>query len=307
MARLQREGTIRPVAPFDFDQAIDFIVTFPPMHGEQVVSEKALTRAAWASQTPVAFRLSASGTVEAPELRYELHADEPLTDADATGIVRRIQVYLSVHDDLRRFYELIDSDPPFVAVKRELFGYHQVRFLTPFENACWTILSQRNLLGVAQRMKRSMIEEFSAAVELDDREFWPFPGAKAVVQASVEHLTALLRNSRRAEYIHGAAVAFSQVEEAFLREGPYGEVSRWLRAIPGVGEWSAAFIMIRSLGRMEHIPYGDQALMRIAGRVYGAGKPLPADEVQRLADHYGDLQGYWAHYLRVMDRVVLSP
>ena len=221
--------------------------------------------------------------------------------------MRRIEVYLSVSDDLRRFYELIDSDPPFAAVKQELYGYHQVKFLTPFENACWTILSQRNLLGIAQRMKRTLIEEFSASVEYEGREYWPFPGAKEVVRAGVDDLTRMLRNSRRAEYIHGAAVAFSEVDEAFLREGSYEEVSRWLRAIPGVGEWSAMFIMIRSLGRMEHIPYGDQTLMGIAGEVYGAGGPLPAEELRRIADHYGDLQGYWAHYLRVMGRVVLSP
>jgi len=307
LARLQREGTVRPVAPFDFEQAIDFIVTFPPMHGEQVVSEKSLTRAAWASQTPVAFKLSATGTVEDPGLRYELHTDAPLSENDVAALVRRIEVYLSVYDDLSRFYELIESDPPFVAVKRELYGYHQVKFLTPFESACWTILSQRNLLGVAQHMKRTLIQEFSAGVELDGREFWPFPGARAVVQASAEDLTRLLRNRRRAEYIHGAAVAFSEVDEAFLREGSYDEVSRWLRAIPGVGAWSAALIMIRSLGRMERTPFGDRSLMRIAGSVYGGGQPLPAEEVQRLADHYGDLQGYWAHYLRVMGRVVLAP
>jgi len=307
VARLRREGTLRPVAPFDFDQALDFIVTFPPMHGEQVVSEKSLTRAAWASQTPVAFKLSATGTVEDPGLRYELHTDAPLSENDVAALVRRIEVYLSVYDDLSRFYELIESDPPFVAVKRELYGYHQVKFLTPFESACWTILSQRNLLGVAQHMKRTLIQEFSAGVELDGREFWPFPGARAVVQASAEDLTRLLRNRRRAEYIHGAAVAFSEVDEAFLREGSYDEVSRWLRAIPGVGAWSAALIMIRSLGRMERTPFGDRSLMRIAGSVYGGGQPLPAEEVQRLADHYGDLQGYWAHYLRVMGRVVLAP
>ena len=307
MVRLVHEGTLRPIAPFDFDQAIDFILTFPPMHGEQTVSDKSLSRAAWASQTPVAFKLSATGTVEDPRLRYELHADEPLSETDVAALVRRIEVYVSAYDDLHRFYELIDSDPPFAAVKRELYGYHQVKFLTPFENACWTILSQRNVLGVAQHMKRTLIERFSAAVEFDGREFWPFPGAKAVVRASVEDLTGLLRNRRRAEYIHGAAVAFSQVDEAFLREGPYGEVSRWLHTIPGVGPWSAAFIMIRSLGRMERIPYGDQALMRLAGEIYGRGRPLPAEEVQRLADHYGDLQGYWAHYLRVMGRVVLTP
>ena len=305
MARLQLEGTLRPVAPFDFDQALDFIATFPPMHGEQVLSEKSLKRAAWASQTPVAFKLSSAGTVEEPELRYELHSDEPITEADVAALLRRIEVYLSLDDDLHRFYELIDSDRLFVAVRQELYGYHQVKFLTPFENACWTILSQRNQLPIAQHMKRSMIREFSAAIEYDGMQYWPFPGAKEVVQASVEDLTRLLRNSRRAEYVHGAAVAFSQVDEAFLHEGSYDEVSRWLRDIPGVGAWSAPFIMIRSLGRMERISYDDRSLMRIAGHVYGDGRPLAAEEMQRLAGHYGDLQGYWAHYLRVMGRVVL--
>jgi DNA-3-methyladenine glycosylase II len=307
LARLQREGTVRPVAPFDFDQALDFIETFPPMHGEQVVSEKTLTRAAWASQTPVAFRLSAIGSVEEPELRYEFHADHALSETDAAAIVRRIEAYLSLNDDLHPFYKLIDSDPPFVTARQELYGYHQVKFLTPFENACWTILSQRNLLPIAQRMKRMLIREFSAAVEFDGMQYWPFPGAKVVVQASLKDLTRLLRNSRRAEYVRGAAVAFSEVDEAFLREGSYDDVFRWLCDIPGVGAWSAALIMIRSLGRMERIPYGDRSLMRIAGHIYGDGKPLPAEEVQRLADHYGDLQGYWGHYLRATGRVVLAP
>jgi len=307
LARLRSEGTVRPVAPFDLDQSLDFIATFPPMHGEQVVSEKSLKRAVWASQTPVAVKLFASGTVEEPTLHYEFHTDEPLREADEAALVRRVETYLSLNDDLGRFYELIDADAPFVTVKRELYGYHQVKFLTPFENACWTILSQRNLLRVAQHMKRAMIREFSASVEFEGRQYWPFPGAKTVVQSSVADLTALLHNSRRAEYIRGAATAFSEVDEAFLREGAYDEVSRWLRDIPGVGAWSAAFIMIRGLGRMERIPYGDRSLMRIAGHVYGDGRPLTAPEVQRLADHYGDLQGYWAHYLRVMGRVVLTP
>ena len=306
MARLRNEGTVRPVAPFDFDQSLDFIATFPPMHGEQVVSEKSLKRAVWASRTPVAVKLYSSGTVENPELRYEFHTDEPLRKDDEAALVRRVETYLSLNDDLRRFYELIDADAPFATVKRELYGYHQVKFLTPFENACWTILSQRNVLRVAQHMKRAMIREFSASVEFEGRQYWPFPGAKTVVQASVADLTALLRNTRRAEYVHGAALAFSDVDEAFLREGAYDEVSRWLRDIPGVGAWSAAFIMIRGLGRMERIPYGDRSLMQIAGHVYGDGRPLSSDDVQRLADHYGDLQGYWAHYLRVMGRVVLS-
>jgi len=307
VARLERQGTLRPAAPFDFDQSLDFIQTFSPMHGEQLVSETTLTRAAWASQTPVAFKLRATGTVEEPELLYELYADEALSEDDVAALLRRITVYLSLDDDLRPLYELIDADPPFVAIKRELYGYHQVKFLTPFENACWTILSQRNLLPIAQRMKRVLIKEFSAGIEVAGMQYWPFPGAKTVVQASVEDLTRLLRNSRRAEYVHGAAVAFGEVDDKFLREGAYDEVFGWLCDIPGVGDWSAALIMIRSLGRMERIPYGDKSLMRIAGQIYGDGQPVTPEELQRLADRYGDLQGYWAHYMRATGRLVLSP
>jgi DNA-3-methyladenine glycosylase II len=306
VARLQREGILKPVAPFDFDQSLDFIATFPPMHGEQLVSERTLTRAVWASQTPVAIRLWATGSVEEPELAYESYADGAVSDDDHVAILRRITAYLSLDDDLHRFYELIETDPPFIAVRRELYGYHQVKFLTPFESACWTILSQRNLMPIAQRMKRALIQQFSASVEADGMRYWPFPGAKTVVRAGVDELTRLLRNSRRAEYIRGAALAFSEVDERFLREGPYDEVFEWLCGIPGVGAWSAALIMIRSLGRMERVPYGDKSLMRIAGHVYGDGQPLPAEEVQRLADHYGDLQGYWGHYLRATGRLVLS-
>jgi DNA-3-methyladenine glycosylase II len=307
VARIEREGTLRPVAPFDFDQSLDFIQTFSPMHGEQLVSETTLTRAAWVSQAPVAFKLRATGTVEEPELHYEFHADQALSEADVAALGRRITVYLSLDDNLHPLYDLIDSDPPFVAVKRELYGYHQVKFLTPFENTCWTILSQRNLLPIAQRMKRVLIKEFSAGIEVAGMQYWPFPGAKTVVQASVEDLTHLLRNSRRAEYVHGAAVAFSEVDDKFLREGAYDEVFGWLCDIPGVGDWSAALIMIRSLGRMERIPYGDKSLMRIAGQIYGDGQPVTPEELQRLADRYGDLQGYWAHYMRATGRLVLSP
>ena len=38
---------------------------------------------------PVAFRLSAGGTVEEPMLHYELYADHPLSETDAAAIALR--------------------------------------------------------------------------------------------------------------------------------------------------------------------------------------------------------------------------
>jgi len=68
-----------------------------------------------------------------------------------------------------------------------------------------------------------------------------------------------------------------------------------LLGLPGIGPWSATFVLIRGLGRMEHAP-PDKELLRAATRVYG--HTGDEHELARLAAPYGPWQGYWAHYLR---------
>src|SRR5207248_11684583 len=95
------------------------------------------------------------------------------------------------------------------------------------------------------------------------------------------------------------ARAFSEVNEEFLKTAPDEEIEAWLRNIKGIGEWSAKFIMVRGLGRMEYIPLTETRLLEAASKVYGHGKELGREELKRLAERYGIWQGYWAHYLRV--------
>ena len=40
-------------------------------------------------------------------------------------------------------------------------------------------------------------------------------------------------------------------------------------------------------------------MMRAASLVYGAGMTLTPQDVERIANGYGQWRGYWAHYLRV--------
>ena len=84
--------------------------------------------------------------------------------------------------------------------------------------------------------------------------------------------------------------------KTWLRGGPYDDVERWLRGIRGIGAWSASFVLVRGLGRMERIA-PDDALRRSLARVYGY--PFSDAEFARTAEQYGDMQGYWAHYLRI--------
>ncbi len=71
----------------------------------------------------------------------------------------------------------------------------------------------------------------------------------------------------------------------------------WLLAIDGVGPWSANFVLIRGLGRMDTVATPEKELLAAARNVYDAD--IAPDALLHLArDVYGANAGYWAFYLR---------
>ena len=113
--------------------------------------------------------------------------------------------------------------------------------------------------------------------------------------AAAGELALLTGGFRRSEYLLSAAGAFSNADEGWLCTAPYEEAYRWLRKIKGIGDWSAAFVLLRGLGRMEwailedgNNPYVRNVLEQIQ-KVYGH---LTLGELRAKAEHYSQWQGY---------------
>jgi DNA-3-methyladenine glycosylase II len=144
-------GELRPVPPFDFELSLRFAEGFGPASGDQVVGAGTLWKAFRVGGDTVATRTQSTGDTDHPALEVEVGgADDPAT-VDAA--IRLVGDYLSVDDDLAPFLEIAAGDPPMAARARELRGMHHVRFPTPFEAACWAVLSQRTPIAMARRTK----------------------------------------------------------------------------------------------------------------------------------------------------------
>ncbi|HLG77795.1 MAG TPA: hypothetical protein VKX46_15380 [Ktedonobacteraceae bacterium] len=292
-------GQIIPVAPFDFTRSQRFLGSFAPMEGEQTTTGQSLTKALFAAGQLVLVQLTSTGTIEQPRLDYTLHSEKAISKTVKEAAIERMSFFLSLEDDLRPFYEIAQEDSDFAPVVRDLYGYHQVKFGTPFENGCWAILSQRNPRTMAQRMKRALLETYGASIELDGTRYWAFPEPAHLAGVSEADLFKTIRNTLKAERLYGVVQAFQDVDETYLRNADYDEVDAWLRSIRGFGEWSASFVLLRGLGRMDRVPLDEKALLAAASRLYGHGQELTRAQVAALAERYGPDKGYWAHYLRV--------
>ena len=295
----QETGTLTPTPPFDFSKSLQFLGIFGPTKNEQTVSTHSLTKAISIDGQTVVFQLTSIGTTEKPGLEYTLFSAKPFSQAMENAVVERITFFLSLKDDLQPFYRLGRADPDFAPIIEHLYGYHQVKFLTPFENACWAVLTQRNPMKIAQQTKQALVEKYGSSLEVSGSVYWAFPEPMQIAVVDESELLKMIRNDRRTEYLVAAARAFSEADEEFLKTASDEEVEAWLRNINGIGDWSATFIMVRGLGRMERVPLTEARLFEAASKVYGHGEELNRDDLKRLADKYGLWQGYWAHYIRV--------
>src|SRR6266487_3501658 len=292
-------GTLIPTPPFDFNKSLNFLGVFIPTKREQIISPDTLTKAISIDGQTIVFQLISIGTIKNPQLEYTLFSTQPITEETQNAVVERMTFFLSLKDDLQPFYRIGQEDADFSPIIELLYGYHQVKFLTPFENACWAVLTQRNPMKIAQKTKQALIEKYGNHLEINENVYSAFPEPIQIAVADYGEILKVIQNDRRTEYLIATARAFSEVNEEFLKTAPDEEIEAWLRNIKGIGEWSATFIMVRGLGRMEYIPLTETRLLEAASKVYGHGEELSPNELKRIADKYGPWQGYWAHYIRV--------
>ncbi|GAB2570387.1 hypothetical protein GCM10027269_27180 [Kribbella endophytica] len=229
--------------------------------------------------------VSAQGT--AVEVRLTGARGDTATEA----ALDRVRFFLSLDDELGEFYAL--ADDAFRPVVERLYGYHQVKFSSPWENVAWAILSQRTPRAVAVQAKAALIERTGNLLEADGIVHPAFPDAEQV--AALDDLAEVVGNVRKAGYLQGAARRWLDLSEQELRDAPYDEAKEQLLSLPGIGPWSAMFVMIRGLGRTDELPT-EKEFLRAAARVYG--RALDEEALIQLSERYGPWRGYWAHYLR---------
>jgi DNA-3-methyladenine glycosylase II len=239
---------------------------------------------------------SASAAPASPDLAT-------IDPASIETLLGRIGDWLGAEDDLGPFYALAEADPPFRAVVQRLYGYHQVRFFTPFENACWAILGQRTPISAARSAKRRLSERYGGTIEVEGQSLLAFPEPDDLAVATSAEIAALMGSERKADRLLAIARAFAATDPVSLRTMPTDEVGLWLQALPGIGPWSVSFILLRGFGRPDApLPLGttetfDRELLKAGRAVYGPD--LTARDLEALAKRYGPHRGSWGHYLRI--------
>jgi 3-methyladenine DNA glycosylase/8-oxoguanine DNA glycosylase len=177
--------------------------------------------------------------------------DDP-SPALAEALLERVAHVLRLDEDLSGFYERVRHDPDLAWAARG--SGRLLRSATVFEDVAKTIATTNCAWGATVRMVGALVEhlgEPAAGAAQDGPHGRAFPTPAAMAEASDDFYKDVVRAGYRGPYFRALAESVAsgdldleELASAPAEELPDEEVAARLLAIPGVGPYAAAHIMM---------------------------------------------------------------
>jgi N-glycosylase/DNA lyase len=211
-------------------------------------------------------------------------------DKRALAVIRHM---LRLDEDLSRFYALVDGDPDLAWVTAG--AGRMIRSPTVFEDVVKTVCTTNCTWSSTVRMVTALVEHLG----IDGRTF---PSPEALAEAPEDFYRDVARAGYRGPYLQAIArgVADGTLDLEALdgrSELSDDEVAARLLALPGVGPYAAAHVMmlLGRYGRLILDSWTRPKYARLAGR-----KTVKDSTIERRFRRYKDFAGlaFWLYLTR---------
>jgi AraC family transcriptional regulator of adaptative response / DNA-3-methyladenine glycosylase II len=216
--------------------------------------------------------------------RHYLVASIHTTDVSVLGgMVARVRRLFDLDADMARIDGHLAKDPRLAARIRERPGVRVPGAWDNFELAVRAVLGQQIRVTAATtlagRLAAAYGARLNAAGSVDPGVSLLFPTPAAIAQAD---LTSIGLTRARSDTLRALATAFGRDPGWLDACSTLEHAVDALRAIPGVGPWTAQYIAMRALGEPDAFPASDLGLLRAVGRDDRSVSPSSLAEIAKV-------------------------
>jgi len=144
-------------------------------------------------------------------------------------------------------------------LKDRYLGVHPPRFHTLFEALANAVANQQLTLEVGIELLNRFTNRYGVAAPSPTGAIKTFPSAETIAGTTVRPLRELGFSARKAQYMIGLAeaVASGDVDADELATMDRADATDHLQRLTGIGRWSAEYVLLRGLGRLDVFPGDD--------------------------------------------------
>jgi 3-methyladenine DNA glycosylase/8-oxoguanine DNA glycosylase len=214
---------------------------------------------------------------------------------ELTAALRQI---LNLDEDLSGFYALVRNDPDLAWAANG--AGRMLRGQTVFEDVVKTICTTNTAWSGTRRMTAALVDNLGVEAPGGGRTF---PTPRAMAEVDVAFYREVVRAGYRGPYFKQLAtdVADGTIDLEGLNDPALSdnEVAARLLALPGVGPYAAAHVMLTSLGHYSRLVL-DSWTRPTYQKLSGARRALKDATIERRFKRYGEYAGlaFWLYLTR---------
>lgn len=245
---------------------------------------------------PVKISVTQEGTINDPKLVAVLQGNKRGSSIPAQKDVHLLlQKMLGLDANLQPFYTLAkdNNDKAVMSLGKQFLGVKPPRLPTVFEALVNAIACQQVTLDLGILLLNRLSESFGLAFNDDGKVSYAFPRPRDLLDASEENIKRLGFSYTKAQAIKElvTTAASEETELATLSERADREVIEYLLTLRGIGRWSAEYVLLRGLGRVNIFPGDDVGAQNNLKRIFNLDKRPGYLEIKKLTSRWHPFEG----------------
>ena len=228
-----------------------------------------------------------------------LNESSPIERRKCEEIVKFIDEWFDLNNDLTPFYEMAKADPLLKVPARNFYGLRVIGIPDLFEALCWGVLGQQINLAFAYTLKRQFVEKFGDFIEWNGKKYWVFPSYERIAQLTPSDLADIKMTVKKSEYIIGIAklMASGELSREKLMKMDFKDAEKSLIKIRGIGPWTANYVLMRCLRFQTAFPIDDVGLINSIKILRNMNRKPTKDEILEISLPWKSWESYATFYL----------
>ena len=233
-----------------------------------------------------------TGPAKSPRLQVTVHGNV-LRPEGKQAVTVALERLLGHRIDLAAFYRLASRDADLGQLVRRFRGMKPPRFPSVFEGVVNGIACQQLSLTLGIHLLNRLAENHGLSMVANGGSSNAFPRPEDLTHATPEKLRPLgfSRQKSRAMIELAQIGVAGQTGLEGLRAFPDSDALARLKQLRGVGRWTAEYVLLRCLGRLQVFPGDDVGARNNLQRWLGLEQPLDNAEVGRGRARWQPYQG----------------
>ncbi len=242
---------------------------------------------------PVKVTVSQQDPMPHPRLLVTASCPVPLAQLQAR-VSSTLQRMLGCTTDVSAFSALARHDQELSTLAEQFRGLKPPRFPTLFEALLNAFACQQVSLEVGILLLNRLTEMYGIPAADSPGTSRAFPGPEHLANASEEQLRTLGWSHQKARAVLELARLLTEAPHSFARFESMNneEVCQALLPLRGVGRWTAEYVLLRGLGRIEVFPGDDVGAQKNLQRLLSLDERPTYERIKELTARWHPYAGF---------------